>query len=240
MPTGSDWIAGIDGCKAGWMVVIGPASGPLPLRHAVVPRLADLASLAPSLAAVAIDMPIGLPDRIEGSGRGAERAVRPLLGARQSSVFSIPARAAVEAGDYRAACTAALAGSNPPRKVSKQAFHLFPRIRELDLWLRGDDRPGYPVVETHPELVFRRLNEAPLEHPKKTEEGKRERRALLAAAGIPAASLDAAPPKGAGSDDLLDALACLLTAQRAAMGLARPHPDPFERDRFGLPMAIFA
>ncbi|MCZ8184150.1 MAG: DUF429 domain-containing protein [Beijerinckiaceae bacterium] len=240
MPTGSEWIAGIDGCPSGWMVVIGPVSGPMTIRQAVISRLADLESLASPLAAVAIDMPIGLPDRIEGSGRRAERAVRPLLGARQSSVFSIPARAAVEAEDYRQACDAALASSDPPRKIAKQAFNLFTKIRELDSWLRDPGHPGFPVVETHPELVFRRLKGRPLEHPKKTGEGKRERRALLAAAGIPAEALDAPPAKGAGMDDLLDALACLLTAQRAAMGLARAHPDPFDRDRYGLPMAIFA
>ena len=39
---------------------------------------------------IAVDMPIGLPDRIDGPGRPAEQAVRPLLGQRQSSVFSIP------------------------------------------------------------------------------------------------------------------------------------------------------
>ncbi|MCZ8376679.1 MAG: DUF429 domain-containing protein [Beijerinckiaceae bacterium] len=240
MPTGSEWIAGIDGCPSGWVVVIGPVSGPLAPKAAVVPRLADLVHAVPPLAALAIDMPIGLPDRIEGSGRGAERTVRPLLGARQSSVFSIPARAAVEAKDYRQACDAALSSSDPPRKVAKQAFNLFGKIRELDCWLRDPRHPGFPVVETHPELVFRRLKGDPLVHPKKTEPGKSERRALLLAAGIPAESLDAAPPRGAGSDDLLDALACLLTAQRVVSGLARPHPDPFERDRFGLPMAIFA
>ncbi|WP_284179177.1 DUF429 domain-containing protein [Rhabdaerophilum sp. SD176] len=240
MPTGSDWIAGIDGCPSGWMVVIGRVSGPMTLRHVVLPRLADLEGIAPRLAAVAIDMPIGLPDRIEGSGRKAERAVRPLLGARQSSVFSIPARAAVKAEDYRQACDAAFASSNPPRKIAKQAFNLFPKIRELDRWLRDPRHPGFPVVETHPELVFRRLKGRPLEHPKKTAEGKRERCTLLAAAGIPSEALDAAPPRGAGTDDLLDAFACLLTAQRVASGLARAHPDPFDRDRFGLPMAIFA
>lgn len=217
-----------------------PASGPLALTLAVVPRLADLAHAVPPLAALAIDMPIGLPDRIEGPGRGAEKAVRPLLGARQSSVFSIPARAAIEAGEYRAACEAAWASSDPPRKVAKQAFNLFGKIRELDLWLRDPGHPGFPVVETHPELVFRRLKGCPLEHPKKTQPGKAERRALLAAAGLPAANLQGSPPRGAGTDDLIDAMACLLTAQRVTAGLALAHPDPFERDRFGLPMAIFA
>src|SRR5262249_61601610 len=50
----------------------------------------------PSVAAV--DMPIGLPERTGPKGRTPERLVRSLLGARQSSVFSIPSRAAVYAG----------------------------------------------------------------------------------------------------------------------------------------------
>jgi len=36
-----------------------------------------------------------------------------------------------------AACAAALATSDPPRKVSKQCFHIFPRIREIDALLRA-------------------------------------------------------------------------------------------------------
>jgi threonine dehydratase len=240
LPIGSGWIAGIDGCPAGWMLVLAPLEGPFTPRLVVLPHLTDIGALGLPMAALAIDMPIGLPDRIEGPGRGAERAVRKLLGARQSSVFSIPVRAAVEALEYRAACSAAEAGSDPPRKIAKQAFNLFPKIRELDSWLRGDVPPGFPVVETHPELVFRHLKGMPLEHPKKTPEGKTERRALLLAAGIPVEQLAVLPPKGAGQDDLIDAWACLITARRLTEGTAKPHPENFERDRFGLPMAIFA
>ncbi|MFZ1089563.1 MAG: DUF429 domain-containing protein [Xanthobacteraceae bacterium] len=48
------------------------------------------------------------------------------------------------------------------------------------------------------------------------------------------------PPRGAGPDDLLDALACAAVARRIQAGEARPFPDPPERDSFGLPMAIWA
>jgi len=54
------------------------------------------------------------------------------------------------------------------------------------------------------------------------------------------ASVNGAPPKGAGRDDLLDALACAAIAARIHRGLARPVPDPPERDACGLPMAIWA
>ena len=97
------WIAGVDGCKAGWIAAIRevPGEGEPELR--VIPRLDNLLAGRPAASVIAIDMPIGLPDRIAGSGRGPEQLVRPLLGERQSSVFSIPARAAVEATEYRAA-----------------------------------------------------------------------------------------------------------------------------------------
>jgi predicted RNase H-like nuclease len=155
-------------------------------------------------------------------------------------VFSIPVRAAVEAEDYRAACAQALAGSNPPRKVAKQGFFLFPKIREIDALLRRHAGLAEALVETHPELVFRRLKGVPLTFAKKTPEGLVERRALLRDAGIAEEALMQAPPRGAGTDDLLDALACLLTAARLARGKACPHPDPFERDRYGNPIAIWA
>jgi len=238
------WIAGVDGCKGGWIAAIRdiPGKGEPVLR--VVPRLIDLLAERPAPAVIAIDMPIGLPDRIDGSGRGPEQLVRPLLGERQSSVFSIPSREAVEAKDYGAACRLAIATSQPPRKVSQQGFHLFPRIRELDALLRADPALLRCIHEVHPELAFATMRGAPLRHPKKIKgtvnpAGMAERQALLAAAGIPSATRQAQPPKGAASDDVLDALAALIIAEHILAGRGRPFPDPPRRDSHGLPIAIW-
>lgn len=233
-------IAGLDGCPGGWIAVVAPLHAPAEASIAVHADFMAFLAASPALAAIAVDMPIGLPERIEGPGRPAEQAVRHRLGERQSSVFSIPVRAAVEAADYRAACAAALAGSTPPRKVSKQSFNIFPRIREVDAVLRADAGLAARVVETHPEVIFRRIAGAPLLHPKKTTAGAEERRALLVREGLPPALLGAKPPPGAALNDMLDAFACLLTARRFALGRARPNPDPFPRDAHGLPIAIWA
>jgi predicted RNase H-like nuclease len=48
------------------------------------------------------------------------------------------------------------------------------------------------------------------------------------------------PPKGAAQDDLIDALACLVTARRIHNQSARCYPDQPPRDEHGLPMAIWA
>jgi predicted RNase H-like nuclease len=247
-------VAGVDGCRGGWVAAIRRADGTGPVTARVATAFADLAD---GVAMAAVDMPIGLPERVAGGGRGPEQAIRPLLGARQSSVFAIPGRAAVYAVEphpeglaaqiaaHRAASAVALGLSEPPRKVSIQGFHLFPRIRELDRWLRADPARAGTVREVHPEAAFWRMNgERPLATPKKVRgrphpEGLAERRALLLAEGLPPEAVGAPPPVGAGVDDWLDALACLVAATRLAAGRGRPHPDPPGRDAFGLPVAIW-
>jgi predicted RNase H-like nuclease len=244
-PTSEAWLAGVDGCRSGWVAAfVRPAGEEARVR--IVPRFADVLAAPEAPEIVAVDIPIGLPDRIGPDGRGPERAIRLLLGARQSSVFSVPPRAAIFALDFGAACAAALASSEPPRKVSKQLFMIAPKIREVDACLRTDPAAAARVFEVHPELAFWRLNgQRALDEPKKVkgrcyEPGLALRRRLLIDAGLPRVAVNGDPPKGAGPDDLLDALACAAIARRIYAGDARPFPDPFERDAFGLPMAIWA
>lgn len=244
-PSHDVWLAGADGCPEGWIVAfLRPAGAEVVIR--VVPHFNDIASAPEKPAIVAIDIPIGLPDRTGPGGRDAENAVRPLLGARQSSVFSVPSRGAIAQAEYRAACAAALESSDPPRKVSKQLFNIAPKIREVDEALRAAPERARKVFEVHPEVAFWRLNgEAALPDPKKVkgrcyEPGLALRRRLLIDAGLPRATVEATPLRGAGPDDLLDALACAAIARRIHAGTARPFPDPPPRDAFGLPMAIWA
>jgi predicted RNase H-like nuclease len=239
------WLAGADGCRAGWVAAFVRAAGG-EVRVTVLPRFADVLAAPEAPVIIAVDIPIGLPERVGHGGRAAENAIRPLLGARQSSVFSVPSRAAMAAEDYREACGIALATSDPPRKISKQLFMIAPKIREVDACLRADRTAAARVREVHPELAFWRLNgERALDEPKKVkgrcyEPGLLLRRRLLVQAGLPAAVVNGAPPKGAAADDLLDALACAAIARRIRADLARPFPDPPEHDAFGLAMAIWA
>lgn len=243
-------LAGLDGCPAGWIVCLVSAEGPLDPEIRVVTRLADLFAPSVAPAVAAIDMPIGLPEHVGPQGRGPERLVRPMLGERQSSVFSIPSRAAVWAGEglddragYAAACAAALATSEPPKKVSKQAFALFPKIREVDRLTTGAAPP--PLFEAHPEVAFTVLNGGrPMGLPKKIKSrpnpaGLDERRSLLVSLGY-AASFLATPPRGAGPDDLLDACVLALVARRIAAGAAVSFPDPPLRDERGVAIAMHA
>jgi predicted RNase H-like nuclease len=239
------WLAGVDGCAGGWIAAfVHPEGGEVSVR--IVPRFTDVLSAPKRPEIVAVDMPVGLPERVGIGGRAAENCVRPLLGARQSSVFSVPSRAAIYAADYGEACRIAAATSDPPRKVSKQLFNIALKIREVDECLRADADAATRVFEVHPELAFWRLNGGrALTEPKKVksrpyEPGLVLRRSLLIAAGLPEDAVNASPPKGAAADDLLDALACAAIARRIHAGTAEPFPNPPPRDAFGLAMAIWA
>jgi predicted RNase H-like nuclease len=238
------WVAGVDGCLHGWIAVFQDLARAEPPRVRLFRRFAELLAAEEAPSRIAVDMPIGLPERIEGPGRAAEQAVRPLLGDRQSSVFSIPSRSAVMAADYSHSCRLALATSKPPRKVSRQGFMLFNKIRELDALMTPE--LAARVIEVHPEVAFWRLNgEQAMRLPKKVKgrinpEGMKERRVVLERFGFSRAFLDQRPPKGAGDDDLLDASVAAVIAQRNVGGLVRPFPDPPERDARGLPIAIWA
>lgn len=239
------WVAGVDGCRAGWTVALARTDGGEAPRLRVVPRLQDVVDAPEEPAFIAVDVPIGLPARTIGAGRRPEQLIRPLLGARQSSVFSIPSRRAVHAPDYRAACAIAAATSEPPRRVSKQGYMIFPKIREADALLRARPDLAARIHEVHPELAFWSMNgECALTEPKKVKgipfgPGLSLRRRLLIGAGLPARLVEAPPPRGAAADDLIDALAGLVVALKIAQVRGRPFPDPPDRDEQGLPIAIW-
>jgi predicted RNase H-like nuclease len=248
-------LAGVDGCKAGWIAVHRKLDKPPSVS--VFPSFQALLDALPD-ATIAVDMPIGLPDFSSRGGRGPEALVRPLLGARQSSVFAIPSRAALYADTsdfttieawyaaHRLASAVAMETSDPPRGVSIQAFGIFSKIREIDALLIAKPDLRGRIFESHPEVAFCRLNGGTaMALPKKIKgsvnpAGMEERKALLCRRGYDRRFLDQAPPRGAASDDFLDAAAMMLIAGRIASGEARPSPDPPLTDRFGIPVAIWA
>lgn len=240
----TNWIAGVDGCKAGWVAVLRNLADPTEVNLHLFPAFADIVSFVPQIKVIAVDMPIGLPDALGPGGRGPEKAARRHLGERQSSVFTVPPRPAVYETDYRQACDTAMKTSEPPRKVSKQCFYLFPKIREIDTLMTPELEER--VHEVHPELAFWRLNgEAEMSLPKKVKSranpaGLDQRRDLLVSKGMPQDFLDQKPPRGCGRDDLLDAAANSLIAERIINGQAEPFPKDFRRDDRGLRMAIWA
>jgi predicted RNase H-like nuclease len=239
-------VAGVDGCRAGWLCVVMEAESGEAREAFIAPTIEALLGRA-DLAMIAIDIPIGIPAIAEPGGRGCDALLRRQLGARQSSVFAVPARAALAEMDYARASQAAFAHSQPARKVSRQCFHLFPKIREVDALMTPQQQSR--IVECHPEGAFWAMNERrPLEQPKKVKSqghpaGLALRHLLLVRAGFSPPFLTAHRFRAAqaGEDDFLDACACAWTARRVLRqeAIRFPDTDP-PTDALGLRMEIWA
>lgn len=178
---------------------------------------------------IAVDIPIGLPDR---SRREADLQGRRLLGPRASTLFITPVRDAVEAADYQSALriNRELTGHG----ISVQAFGLRHRTLEIDRLRRL-----VPATwrEVHPEIAFTQLNGDLVLEPKRSAAGSALRRSLLARAGFDVP--EALRLRGCGSDDLLDAAVVALTAARILAGQAQSVPSPPEFFGDGHPAAIW-
>lgn len=221
-------VAGADGCRTGWVVCRRDGNGALDII--VVKTLAE-ACEGPSI--LAVDMPIGLAD-MPRPGRTCEREARALLPGKTSSVFPTPCRPAL-------ACTTH-AEANAVSKtmgvgLTRQTFHLFPKMREVDALMRGNEALHPIIHEAHPELAFARMNGGkPVLSRKRRPEGFAERLELLARHGF---SWEPRPLPGAARDDVLDAMAVCRTALLIAQGAATRLGPEQGRDRYGLPMNIW-
>ena len=212
-------VAGVDGCRAGWIVV---HEG-----HAEVH--ADFAAVLAALpddAVVAVDMPIGLVDEHIPGGRDVDRAARLELGRKRSSVFSAPPRCAL---GTRTLPDARRRGA----RLTLQTLNLLPRIEDVDAVMTPELQSR--VFEVHPELSFGAMaGGSPVLTPKRSAAGSKERRALLQRAGVCVPER----PAGSAADDLLDACALMWSARRIAGGTASHGPDPPSWDSRGLSMEL--
>jgi predicted RNase H-like nuclease len=233
------WVAGVDGCRGGWIVVLlNRRKGRPPVWFVrLCPTFKEVLTLSPSPSVIAVDMPIGLSDRPEPGGRRCDREARRLLGPRASSIFSPPSRPMLAATNYQQVRS---------KGLSVQAFGILPKIREVD-WLMTPSLQRL-VYESHPELAFAALAGRPLRFNKKTPQGRRERlRALARAQGklfqgigeIARQELGRFPRTQVMPDDLLDAAVLALTALRIANGAATRVPADPPLDRKGLRQEIW-
>lgn len=78
------WVAGIDGCKTGWIVVLQNLNART-FDHRLIRNIGEASSFLERPHVVAVDIPIGLLDE-------AVPAVEPVI-ARPASCFSSPERA---------------------------------------------------------------------------------------------------------------------------------------------------
>ena len=224
-------VLGVDACPRGWVGVVWDGTVCTAQFRGTVEELVAAAAADGPVAAVAVDIPIGLPD---AGRRRADELARARLGGLRSSVFMTPVRPALRAPDHAAgsALNRTLAGEG----ISVQAFGMRHRIAEVEEYLT---RAAVPVVEVHPEVSFAAMHGGPLTVRKATWAGADVRRELLRREGLHLAGPLGDAGAHAAVDDVLDAAAAAWTAARYAAGRARPLPDPPQVFSDGHPTAIW-
>jgi predicted RNase H-like nuclease len=244
------WVAGADGCPAGWLAVFRSVDGQ-DHTAGIVKSLADVFTAPEQPKIVAVDIPIGLLSISQRGGRAADRACREVLGPhRQSSIFAPPCRPALNAASFLEACAIEQANSSPPKKLSQQTFNILAKIREADAIAL---RFAGAIFECHPEVSFWAMNaRQPMRLPKKvsrrknpdgiSESGLSERRQLLLQNGYSDEFLATRVGVGSdcGPDDFVDACAAAWTAERILDGRGIRFPPTPDFDELGLDMAIWA
>jgi predicted RNase H-like nuclease len=219
---------GLDGFARGWVAVL------LDGDEQDISFHGDVATaLSAPFDRAGIDIPIGMTDDGE---RACDLLARAKLRPYGSRVFTGARRWLwQEFSDPDKANEEALRRGET--RVSRQLWHLGPKIMEVDAFLRA--HPPIDVREVHPELVFLRLNGNKPLPPKKSEEGDTLRRRLLKRQGfrkIERWLTEARIGTGAKRDDVLDACAVAIAAREPVGQLPEGTP-PLDANR--LPMQIW-
>ena len=200
-------LAGVDGCKHGWIVALAdawPCKTPLQIEFCL--DFAAVLRTTSQCAAVAVDMPIGLPDGADP--RACDFEAQRALGPQRSSIFLAPPRRSLNARDPREfqRMHREIRGVGAGLPV----WGIVPKMLEVNLAFEQESALQERVFEFHPELTWRRLAGRQQLSRKKTAAGIIERIAILnRTAGTWTALEILEIPGNPAIDDVLDAISGL-------------------------------
>ncbi len=229
--------AGIDGCKLGWILITFTEGEE---KYQIIENNDELATAFEYYDRIFIDMPIGLED--EEYTRDCDRLLRKELGGEySSSVFSPPIRPALDAPSYAEANMTSFEWTE--KKLSLQAWNITPKIKLIDKLLRENERFKTKVFESHPELLFQKLNGGMIFQKKNLKKGIRHRLELLRAEEPIADDFfreikEEYRRSDVGEDDIVDAMALAYYAKQSIEKGIKTIPEEVEYDSEGLPKAV--
>jgi predicted RNase H-like nuclease len=219
---------GLDGFRKGWVaVLLGDDEQAISFHTNVSDALSGRFDRA------AIDIPIGMTDNGE---RSCDLLARERLRPHASRVFTGARRWLWQEFNDPDAANREV-GRRGQKRVSRQLWHLGPKIMEVDAFVRANS--ALDIREVHPELVFQRLNEDRPLPSKKFEAGLSMRHQLLEQAGLASVDVWTSCTRigtGAKVDDVLDACAAAIAARDPRRRVPDGTPAP---DAHGLPMQIW-
>jgi predicted RNase H-like nuclease len=229
--------AGIDGCKAGWILVTFDDDHQ---RYEILRSDDELHESLQTFDRIFIDMPIGLED--ETYTRTCDELLRKKLGGDYaSSVFSPPIRPALHAPSYVEANMQSYEYTE--KKLTVQAWNITPKIKALDRILTGMPALQEKVFESHPELLFMNLNGGRIYQKKNTKKGLRHRLDLIRNIEPVATDFfreikEEYRRNEVEEDDIVDAMALALISKESRNKEIKTLPEKPPEDSEGLKMAI--
>lgn len=229
--------AGLDGCKLGWVLISFDEGDE---KYQIIESNDELKNIFDAYDRVFIDMPIGLED--EEYTRECDALLRKELGSDySSSVFSPPIRPALEAPSYVEANMISYEWTE--KKLSLQSWNITPKIKVLDQLLRENEELKEKVLESHPELLFQKLNGGMIFQKKNLKKGIRHRLELIKEEEPIADDFfrdikEEWRRSDVGEDDIVDAMALAYYAKRSIDRGVKTIPPEVGYDSVGLPKAI--
>ncbi len=239
---GSRYVAGVDGCKDGWLVILLELEDDRRIAGEnwyVIPDFHGLLELSEAPRFLGVDIPIGLPNAAIPGGRSCDQQARQRLGhKRGTSVFSAPARRVLRARNYQEAVKLNRESSRHGVGITLQVYNLLPKLREVHEVMTPELQAR--IREVHPEVSFSAMNGGPVRESKHSPQGKALRLKLLDDTfGRVEDALAEATSASVSQEDVIDAYAVAWSAWRMACGKARHIPEHLQIDPCGLRMGIW-
>ncbi len=228
--------AGIDGCKAGWILF----SLDEDKLYKIIRTEDELREELETYDRVFIDMPIGLEDEVYT--RECDALLRKKLGPDYAaSVFSPPIRPALNAPSYVEANMQSYEYTE--KKLTIQSWNITPKIKILDDFLTANPELRDKVLESHPELLFMNLNRGKIFQKKNTKKGLRHRLDLIKVHEPIAADFfrdikEEFRRNEVEEDDIVDAMVLALAANLSVEKGIKTLPENPPTDSNGLEKAI--
>lgn len=228
--------AGIDGCKAGWILF----SLDEEKLYKIIRTDDELREEFDAFDRIFIDMPIGLEDEVYT--RECDALLRKKLGAEYAaSVFSPPIRPALHAPSYVEANMQSFEYTE--KKLTVQSWNITPKIRILDDFLTTSPELQDKVLESHPELLFMNLNRGMIYQKKNTKKGLRHRLDLIKEHEPVAADFfreikEEFRRNEVEEDDIVDSMVLALAANQSVEKGIKTIPEEPPVDSKGLTKAI--
>lgn len=190
---------------------------------------------------VFIDIPVGLPDDVEG--RECDKLLRERLGlVNNEHIINPPIRGIIAAPTYGEASM--MSYEIMEKRLPMPSWNIVSNIKVIDDYIQQNGTSRERIFESHPELLFQILNGGnPVLQRKATKKGLRHRLHLLEAQNKHAGNFfrkikEIYRRNQIEEDKIINAMVLALFALRSVDQPIKTLPDDPPKDSIGLPMAI--